>query len=411
LESTLARRICAPFSATSCDIVITGLARAAHRGKFVLLSIYLLNMHPAEDAAIVLSQLSKHLNVRVRILEEPLIVTFAINSTSSIHLDAILEVPGCAPEDAFIDIDNVVLAGESLSLSGESPLFSTRVPIIRGLMAPLVIGSAADGSSQTPAISLAGVIYAPSTGSCTLPRFTPTGERIFPEILLTRYKLINDTAVAVLCEAAGTLILCAADQRRLPIVAVDLATMEVCWSLAPNEATHCYGAAALPSHDIFFASSYMDDKVNAFRISNGAKVCSVRVVDPKFAAADDSTDTLYISTARDVCQLEWICETAELRVVGRLDAAGETASFRPLAIMPPAYGRHNSYLIVGTRDKPTLHVISIPDHRLVHTHVLEGIEVTGLAADPHGNALLVCDRVTKSLHVMSWPLHGMPPVQ
>jgi hypothetical protein len=56
-------------------------------------------------------------------------------------------------------------------------------------------------------------------------------------------------------------------------------------------------------------------------------------------------------------------------------------------------------------------VLSLPDRRLVHTHTLEGMVVTGLAADPSGTALAVCDAASKAIHVLPWPLPGMPPLQ
>jgi hypothetical protein len=41
-------------------------------------------------------------------------------------------------------------------------------------------------------------------------------------------------------------------------------------------------------------------------------------------------------------------------------------------------------------------------------HTLVGMQVMGLAADPSGTALAVCDGVSKAVHVLPWPLPGMP---
>jgi hypothetical protein len=35
----------------------------------------------------------------------------------------------------------------------------------------------------------------------------------------------------------------------------------------------------------------------------------------------------------------------------------------------------------------------------------------GLAADPSGTALAVCDYESKAIHVLPWPLPDMPPLQ
>jgi hypothetical protein len=50
------------------------------------------------------------------------------------------------------------------------------------------------------------------------------------------------------------------------------------------------------------------------------------------------------------------------------------------------------------------------DRRLIHTHTLEGMQVMGLASDPSagGTTLAVCDFVSKAVHVLPWPLPGMP---
>ncbi len=85
-----------------------------------------------------------------------------------------------------------------------------------------------------------------------------------------------------------------------------------------------------------------------------------------------------------------------------------TNSDRPLAMMPPASGLRTFYLIVGVCYSSTLHILSLPDRRLVHTHTLEGMVVRGLAADPSGTALAVCDYASKAVHVLPWPLPDMP---
>ena len=100
---------------------------------------------------------------------------------------------------------------------------------------------------------------------------------------------------------------------------------------------------------------------------------------------------------------------AALVAEGAVEAAGTEDNSRPLAVVPPAPGQRTSYLVVGTLYTPTLRVLSLPDRRLVHTHELEGMKVTGLAADPSGTVLAVCDYASKAIHVLPWPLPGMPP--
>ena len=110
--------------------------------------------------------------------------------------------------------------------------------------------------------------------------------------------------------------------------------------------------------------------------------------------------------SRSVIVFRW--DGATLVKEGKVEAVGGAANFRPLTVMPPAPGLRTSYIVVGTCFTPTLHVLSLPDRRLVHTHTLEGMQIVGLAADPSGTALAVCDYASNAVHVLPWPLPGMP---
>jgi len=61
-----------------------------------------------------------------------------------------------------------------------------------------------------------------------------------------------------------------------------------------------------------------------------------------------------------------------------------------LSCPPPlASAPHTS--LWGLMQTSELRVLSLPGLALVHTHRLEGMQVCGLAADPCGTALAVCD--------------------
>jgi hypothetical protein len=150
-------------------------------------------------------------------------------------------------------------------------------------------------------------------------------------------------------------------------------------------------------------------KLRVHRLADGALVTTTPADGPRFIAADPTTATLYVISRTLVAVFCW--NGSALVPEGVVDAAGYTGNWRPLAVVPPAPGLRTSYLVVGTCGKPTLHVLSLPDRRLVHTHTLEGMRVSGLAADPSGTALAVCDYASKAVNVLPWPLPGMPPLQ
>jgi hypothetical protein len=149
------------------------------------------------------------------------------------------------------------------------------------------------------------------------------------------------------------------------------------------------------------------------RLSDGVRVASAVAKCATYAAADPASRTVYVSTGVHpswvVSAFRW--DGAALVADGVVGAAGTAGDYRPLAVMPPTPCQHTSYLVVGTRREPILRVLSLPDRRLVHTHTLEGMKLTGLAADPSGTALAVCDYASNAIHVLPWPLPGMPPLQ
>jgi hypothetical protein len=87
-----------------------------------------------------------------------------------------------------------------------------------------------------------------------------------------------------------------------------------------------------------------------------------------YAAADPASGTVFASTGA----LPWLVSSfcwdgAALVAEGDIEAAGTADHWHPLTVMPPTPGRYTSYLVVGTRDKLTLHVPSLPDCSLTHT--------------------------------------------
>jgi hypothetical protein len=163
----------------------------------------------------------------------------------------------------------------------------------------------------------------------------------------------------------------------------------------------------LPAQGVVVANDFESDKLHAHRLSDGTRVASAKADWPTFGAADPATATAYASTSGKVSAFRW--DGAALVEEGIVEAAGSTRNDRPVAVVPPAPGQRTSYLVVGRCYSPTLRVLSLPDRRLVHTHTLEGMEVMGLASDPSGTALVVCDAASKAIHVLPWPLPGMPP--
>jgi hypothetical protein len=222
----------------------------------------------------------------------------------------------------------------------------------------------------------------------------------------------TSTRHAAFVEATGTLLLADCNDDSSKLVAVDAASRAVRWSAALADG--CSGVAVLSAQGVIAVTSYSrHGTLHVHRLSDGVCAASAEADHATYVASDPAAGAVYASTWASpfyvVSAFRW--DGAALLADGVVEAAGTDDDDRPLAVMPPTPGRHTSYLVAGTFGKPTLRVLSLPDRCLVHTHTLKGMELTGLAADPSGTALAVCDRASKAIHVLPWPLPGMPPLQ
>jgi hypothetical protein len=314
-------------------------------------------------------------------------------------------IPESTGSGAEVVVSSVAVAGQPVRGGQALPV---RLHLTRGMHAPLVMTGAAFKYTSTPVIT-EGTLYAPLYDSSDVLVFSADGTPE-PSLSLVGLGLSTKTASAAFVEAAGTLLLADTNGASSKLVAVEVVSRAVHWSTALGGS--CYGMAVLPAQGAVVVSDFKYNMLRVHRLSDGVRVASAEAVSPTYVATDPASGTVFANTRAFpswvVSAFRW--DGAALVAEGVVEAAGTADRGRTLAVMPPTYGRHTSYLVVGNCN-PTLRVLSLPDRRLVHTHTLEGIEVTGLAADPSGTALAVCDAASKALHVLPWPLPGMMPLQ
>jgi hypothetical protein len=285
-----------------------------------------------------------------------------------------------------------------------------RLRVVCGMRAPLMLNGAATNKfwRSVPAITSEGTLYAPVYGKSDLLSFSSDGSPL-PPLDLAAFGLSARTRLAAFVEATRTLLLADANGVTSKLVAVDVANKSVRWTTALE--SNCYGIVALPTQGVVVVGGCIEHMMHVHRLSDGIRIASTKAEGAFFSTADPCTATLYVSTVTalnfTVSVFRW--NGSALLSDGVFAVAGN--DIRPLAVMPPAPGRHASYLIVGTLEKSSLLVFSLPDRRLVHAHELDGFEVVGLAADPSGTSLAVCDRASKAICVIPWPLPGMPSLQ
>jgi hypothetical protein len=321
-------------------------------------------------------------------------------------------------EDTVSNVANVAVCAAGRALSFRAPV---RLQVIAGIQVPLRLDGIVTNKIVTPIITPDGTLYAPKGRTSDVFVFAADGTPLppLPGAALGLYRTRSAAFVDGPKKVAGTLLLLADDNYEASVlVAVDSISRAVRWSTALGGS--CYGIAVLPAQGVVVVSyyshkSYDNDSLRAHRLSDGSCIARVNVVEPSSIAADLATATLYVSTLGEVFAYHW--DGASLVFDGFVDAAGDFDDWRPLAVVPPAPGEHSpsqhssglrtSYLVVGTYCSSTLRVLSLPDRRLVQTYELEGMKVMGLAADPSGTALAVCDAASKAIHVLPWPLFSM----
>ena len=249
------------------------------------------------------------------------------------------------------------------------------------------------------------VLYVPAGDLGPVMVFGPDGSRLPP---------VGEPGTRSICvcdrDAKGTLFFAS---RGGSVNVFDVASAEVRQKIPQRD---CFGLAALVDHGVVAVSAHSEGGFKVLRASDGVVLHTVKVPGGSFyCAGDPLSATFYIGKGPSPCSVsafKWQPaegrDSGAIAPLGIVAGAGSTGNCRPMAVVPPAPGLRTAYLLVGTIWSSELRVVSLPDHALVHTHDLKGLSVTGLAADPTGTAIAVCDKALRAVHVLSWPLPGMP---
>ena len=345
---------------------------------------------------------------RPEVEPQPLQTSFALDIAQRCVIVTI-DVHSTALSDASVNISGLSVAGQPVTG------VSISVPVRRGIMAPLMLQCMTSSDYYTtPCISPDGRVYCPPGNGPEILVFDGDGTPL-PGLPVESIGLSKITLWAAYAPGKPSLLLADSTGASPRLVAVDPTTRAVRWTSAVGSIYGCFGIAVLPSLGIAVVNTR--DSLFAYRISDGVRVGSLAVPGLDFfLAADDATGAVYgaaFSTGYEVHAWHLATDGAAMRISsnGPVTAAGSRDDHRPLAVVPPAPGKRASHLVVGTGESSELLVLSLPSLALVHTHRLEGMKVLGLAADPWGGALAVCDAASQFLHVLTWPLPGMPPLQ
>ena len=422
--------VLAPLSVTATDLTLEDMSTSVARRGALRLRLSLGARHAAQTAEAM--EVSMGRLVEATIIEatlegpetEPLPLQVIIVPDVAQHCFAVsLRVPALATSGMSLLIAAVNVAGQSL------PGLPLRLRLHRGIAAPLklkfVVG-------RDLCISPDGQVYCPSKDRKNVLVFDADGSPL-PEISCAGLGLKNGIAWATYAHGDTASLLLADGCLGLScLVAVDPATRAVRWKSAAEDSLGSHGIVALPSQGVVIVCSvrpgglvYSNGCLSAYRLSDGSRAlaASDSILVPGldyYIAADPASGAVFASVcsgfhlqARRVVAFYCITGDSGIRLTwhGPVAAAGIMEGFRPLTVIPPAAGKTVSHLVVGAESSPELRVLSLPGLVLEHTHRLEGMRVIGLAADPWGGALAVCDAASQAVHVLAWPLPGMSPLQ
>lgn len=329
-----------------------------------------------------------------------------------------VDVPVSARAGAALVLEHVTAWGRVVDVEPPAPLPLTLQVLPRPVPLRTPASAALRGAAfllgSSPCVSAAGELYVPVPGMAELR----AGSAL---LLLEELGLSRFTCAAAFDDAGGTLLL--ADVRGCCVVALDAASRAVRWRYETGSPDGTCALAVLPRRRLVAVSALPANAVHLLRLSDGARASCIDVDMPVALAADAATDTLFVSCRASGggagegsetrgCPLRaWRFSDAtqsfvELRATA-LAAAG-LGSDRPIAVVPAplrSWSAH-AHLVVGEMSGPGLRVLSLPGLALVHAGALEGARIVGLAGDPAGSALVVCDYAAQAVRVLPWPLAG-----
>lgn len=373
---------------------------------------------------------------------------------------AVLRVRIHVPGDAVVErgarvaIHRVTLAGECVGGEGALPL---TVPVWSSLGGPFALtGLLAGGAGRrvTPAVAPGGRLFVPTAKGVLA--FDPSGEPDGTVVHPAASGGVFRPRACAFFEGDGgrgppLLLLADASGHGDSVTAIDVSAgpsphtpPRVAWTLRVGRihdrtSDACFGIALLPAQGVAVALSTQCAFV--VRLSDGRCLSGHKLpAIPDSIAADSASDVVFISAAGRVHAFR--CADSALRSAGVVEAAGQVTpvdreaaeiragrrvglprailSARPLAVVstlrgPDAGARS---LVVGVVFTGSLRVIALPADSAGpfrgdgltlrrEQELPAGVKVVGLAADPGGGALVVCDGGRgRAVRVMRWPLGG-----
>lgn len=411
--------VCAPRAVSAVDINVEALPPRAQPGQIIALRVTLNDAYMGEEgpsaAAVAADMLAAHGVARFRLQRPARVDTIAVRGLSEVHTHGQLHGPCAAfsvrlPSDAepesALELLSFTIAGRPVPITHVNAVVVRKV---RGTPAPRVIHGACSGYASIPAISPDGVVFVGKSWS----------DKVLVEdawnaskgvLSLDELGLGSRTVTAALTEDGSTLYLGEDQSANSRLLALDPTTHAVRWRTEIGAFLgDILGISVIDALGIVVACD-AGGAIHSHRLSDGKRVGSLDMTESRFSAYDALSGSLFVNIRRSRVGCFRFIEGSPIPTfhgeLGHLDS--DQNMWRPLAVVPPAHGKSRAHLVVGVLDSADVSVFTLPSLDLIHRHTFAGIKVVGLAADPAGGALVVCDSVSRDAHVLAWPLEGMP---
>ena len=415
-------RVLSPRAVTAEDLVprVPHVAKPGHELRVYLSPSAAFKSEPADALEVSLGRLAGMTRVGASVVaagaeQLPLRVRVFADAQLGCLVASLASPPSGAEE---LCMSSIEVAGQAVAWHPR------RVPVTSCMTAPLRLPvSPFSDEPVAPCITAGSDLYVPPGYGPEVHVFDGDGAQQ-PALSLARLGMSASTSWAAWAANWGAyaaeptpVVLLGESPSCRPgnLVAIGLPHRATLWERSASDDGWCGGVTVLPAQGVVVVNR--PTALCTLSLADGRLVarCPVEGALRDGIAACATTGLLFCASREEgsVAAWAWDADKDGLVPLGAVVAAGDWPRGCVLAVVPPARSKRQSHLVVGARGSPVLRVVSLPERTLVHTHTLEGMAVAGLAADPSGAALAVVSETgyeSTWIHVIAWPLPGMPPL-
>ena len=361
-------------------------------------------------------------------------------------------------------LDGVPIAVSS-SLSSSWPVV---IPLgIGGLRAPLSLRSGPTTTARLigPCVTDRGELLVPAPASGLILVWASDG-KILPPLCgvtgmpcavavdsLSHAVIVADGSDLASLSSAGRRRELESDRRLLAFSAPVSSSLRRLWAAGVGASSAgLVAVGVLARRRVVLTAAFRSNSVRAYDADSGERLSASSLQSPHAIACWDGSgsedeEMVFVAcatgggagSAHGVVACVWTDGPPRLVQIGQLAAAGVTLGRRALAVVPATCRGGCAHLVVSSAPSDTgglgsvLAIFELSARRrtgvpmattrstsgstwaadltalrCVHTQVIPGVECAGLAADPSGEALVVCDSAGGGgIIVLPWPLPGM----